>query len=65
MSGSEEGSIVAQIKLLRNEISDASRAQISNHSNFSNKLWEQLQQFADLMAKEQPNKLSMPLGKLL
>lgn len=51
MSGSEEGSIVAQIKLLRNEISDASRAQISNHSNFSNKLWEQLQQFADLMAK--------------
>lgn len=51
MSGSEEGSIVAQIKLLRNEISDTSRAQISNHSNFSNKLWEQLQQFADLMAK--------------
>jgi Biopolymer transport proteins len=51
MSGSEEGSIIAQIKLLRNEISDASRAQISNHSNFSNKLWEQLQQFADLMAK--------------
>ncbi|MED5640912.1 type II Zorya anti-phage system protein ZorA2 [Enterobacter bugandensis] len=51
MSGSEEGSIVAQIKLLRNEINDASRAQISNHSNFSNKLWEQLQQFADLMAK--------------
>lgn len=51
MSGSEEGSIIAQIKLLHNEISDASRAQISNHSNFSNKLWEQLQQFADLMAK--------------
>lgn len=51
MSGSEEGSIVAQIKLMRNEISDTSRAQIDNHSNFSNKLWEQLQQFADLMAK--------------
>lgn len=51
MSGSEEGSIVAQIKLMRNEISDTSRAQIANHSSFSNKLWEQLQQFADLMAK--------------
>lgn len=51
LSGSEEGSIVAQIKILRNEISDTSRAQISNHSIFSNKLWEQLQQFADLMAK--------------
>lgn len=51
MSGSEEGSIVAQIKLMRNEISDTSRAQIDNHSNFSNKLWDQLQQFADLMAK--------------
>lgn len=51
MSGSEEGSLVAQIKLLRNEINDTSRAQLSHHTNFSNKLWDQLQQFADLMAK--------------
>ena len=51
MSGSEEGSLVAQMKLLRNEINDSSRAQITNHAEFSNKLWEQLQQFADLMAK--------------
>ncbi|MBP1130430.1 biopolymer transport protein ExbB/TolQ [Serratia sp. PL17] len=51
MSGSEEGSLVAQIKLLRNEINDTSRTQLSHHNEFSNKLWEQLQQFADLMAK--------------
>jgi ABC-type transporter Mla subunit MlaD len=51
MSGSEEGSLVAQIKLLRNEINDTSRIQLSHHNEFSNKLWEQLQQFADLMAK--------------
>lgn len=51
MSGSEEGSLVAQIKLLRNEINDTSRMQLSNHNDFSNKLWEQLGQFADLMAK--------------
>ncbi|MDX8000228.1 hypothetical protein FE394_13730 [Xenorhabdus sp. Reich] len=51
MNGSEEGSLVAQIKLLRNEINDTSRVQISNHTDFSNKLWEQLQQFAELMAK--------------
>ncbi|CNK85706.1 type II Zorya anti-phage system protein ZorA2 [Yersinia proxima] len=51
MNGSEEGSLVAQIKLLRNEINDTSRIQLSHHNEFSNKLWEQLQQFADLMAK--------------
>ncbi|MCE1461816.1 type II Zorya anti-phage system protein ZorA2 [Enterobacter roggenkampii] len=51
MSGNEEGSLVVQMKLLRNEINDSSRAQITNHAEFSNKLWEQLQQFADLMAK--------------
>ncbi|CAI2156026.1 Apolipoprotein A1/A4/E domain [Serratia fonticola] len=51
ISGGEEGSLVAQIKLLRNEINDNSRSQIINHTEFSHKLWEQLQQFADLMAK--------------
>lgn len=51
MSGSEEGSLVAQIKLLRNEINDTSLTQLSHHNEFTNKLWEQLQQFADLMAK--------------
>ncbi|MDH2067923.1 type II Zorya anti-phage system protein ZorA2 [Pantoea sp. GD03673] len=51
MSGSEEGSLVAQMKLLRSEINDASRSQISHHNEFSNKLWAQLQQFADLMAR--------------
>lgn len=51
MSGSEEGSLVAQIKLLRNEINDTSRTQLTHHNEFTNKLWEQLQQFADLMAK--------------
>ncbi len=51
LSGNEEGSLVAQMKLLRNEINDASRAQLSHHTEFSNKLWEQLKQFADLMAK--------------
>ncbi|MGQ6433872.1 type II Zorya anti-phage system protein ZorA2, partial [Serratia sp. IR-2025] len=51
LSGNEEGSLVAQVKLLRNEINDASRAQLSHHTEFSNKLWEQLKQFADLMAK--------------
>lgn len=65
MSGSEEGSIVAQIKLLRNEISDTSRAQISNHSNFSNKLWEQLQQFADLMAKGATEKIIDALRQVI
>ncbi|MCM5516797.1 hypothetical protein MMT35_27865, partial [Escherichia coli] len=33
------------------EISDSSQAQLANHTHFSNKLWEQLEQFADLMAK--------------
>ena len=51
MIGNEEGSLIAQIKLLRNETNDNSRSQLAYHADFSNKLWEQLQQFADLMAK--------------
>ncbi|QNK31982.1 MotA/TolQ/ExbB proton channel family protein [Serratia sp. JUb9] len=51
MSGNEEGSLITQIKLLRNEINDNSRSQLTYHTDFSNKLWEQLQKFADLMAK--------------
>ncbi|EHY3242026.1 MotA/TolQ/ExbB proton channel family protein, partial [Escherichia coli] len=51
INGDSEGSLIAQIKLLRTEISDSSQAQLANHTHFSNKLWEQLEQFADLMAK--------------
>ncbi|HDX9295252.1 TPA: MotA/TolQ/ExbB proton channel family protein, partial [Escherichia coli] len=51
INGDGEGSLIAQIKLLRTEINDASQEQLDSHSHFSNKLWEQLQQFADLMAK--------------
>lgn len=51
MIGSEDGSLVAQIKLLRGEVNDASRTQTLNYTSFSNKLWEQLKQFSDLMAK--------------
>ncbi len=65
MSGSEEGSLVAQIKLLRNEINDASRIQLSHHNEFSNKLWEQLQQFADLMAKGATEKIIDALRQVI
>lgn len=51
INGDSEGSLIAQIKLLRTDISDSSQAQLANHTHFSNKLWEQLEQFADLMAK--------------
>ena len=51
LTGSEEGSLVGQLKLLRSEVSDFSRAQRDNQQAFSERLWGALDRFAEMMAK--------------
>lgn len=51
MSGSEEGSLVGQLKLARGELNDENRKAAKEREIFSNKLWEEMQHFADLLAK--------------
>ncbi len=51
LTGSEEGSLVGQLKLLRSEVSDFSRAQRDNQLAFSDRLWGELDRFADMMSK--------------
>lgn len=51
VSGSEEGSLVGQIRLMRNDLSDEARAQRVRQEAFSQQLWQQLDNFAEVMAR--------------
>lgn len=49
--GNDEVSLVGQLKLLRTDMGDISKAQRKHHEEFSQKLWSELTHFGDLMAK--------------
>ena len=51
MSGSEEGSLVGQFKLMRAEQADISRQQREHQQQFDTRLWAELANFAEMMAK--------------
>lgn len=51
MSGQEEGSLVGQIRMLRTDLSDFAKATTSHSKEFSERLWHELQNFAEMMAK--------------
>lgn len=51
MSGSEEGSLVGQLKLMRAEQSDIARYQREHQQQFDERLWKELTNFAEMMAK--------------
>lgn len=51
MSGSEEGSLVGQFKLMRAEQADISRQQREHQQQFDTRLWAELSNFAEMMAK--------------
>jgi len=51
MSGQEEGSLVGQVRMLRADLGDFSKATSSHNKEFSERLWAELQNFAEMMAK--------------
>ena len=51
LSGSEEGSLVGQLKLLRAEQSDLARQQKDHSVQFDARLWSELEHFAEMMSK--------------
>lgn len=51
MAGSEEGSLVGQLKLARSEISDATKRAQTDRKEFSERLWTEMREFADLLSK--------------
>ena len=51
LSGSEEGSLVGQLKLLRSEVGDFSRSQRDSQQAFSERLWSEMDRFAEMMSK--------------
>lgn len=51
VGGTEESSIVGQMKLLRTEVSDFRSGHQRAQQVFEDKLWKQLQDFADMLSK--------------
>lgn len=51
LAGSEEGSLVGQIKLARSELNDSARKSAAERQEFASRLWSEMQNFSDLLAK--------------
>ncbi|MBK6581941.1 MAG: hypothetical protein IPG20_03425 [Gammaproteobacteria bacterium] len=51
LAGSEEDSLVGQMKLLKADVKDFERGVQRNHDQFQTRLWTELRGFADLLAK--------------
>ena len=51
VAGAEEGTLVGQMKLLRSDVSDFRSVIARNHSDFEKKLFEQMQNFAEMLSK--------------
>lgn len=65
MSGQEDGSLVGQLRMLRTDVSDFAKA-TSNHSReFSERLWNELQGFADMLAKSATEQVIEALSNVI
>jgi chromosome segregation ATPase len=49
--GEEEGTLVGQMKLLRSDVGDFAKRSDKERSEFSERLWQELQNFAEMMSK--------------
>lgn len=65
LAGSEEGSLVGQLKLARSELNDASRKAAIDRQAFANKLWHEMQHFADLLAKSATDQVIEALRQVI
>jgi len=51
IAGTEEGSLVGQVKLLRSDIGDFRSETNRTRNEFNERLWKELQNFADMMSR--------------
>ncbi|MND88633.1 Apolipoprotein A1/A4/E domain protein [compost metagenome] len=51
LSGSEEGSLVGQVRFLRADVGDFSRDAKAFNAEFSRKLWQEMANFAEMMSR--------------
>ncbi|WP_413530633.1 type II Zorya anti-phage system protein ZorA2 [Rahnella inusitata] len=63
--GNDEVSLVGQLKLLRSDMGDISKADKKYHEEFSQKLWSELTHFGDLMAKGATEQIIDALRKVI
>lgn len=51
LNGQDEGTLIGQVRQLRTDVTDFSRSTAAHNKEFSERLWSELQNFAELMAK--------------
>lgn len=61
----EEGSTVGQLKLLRNDFSDFTRDTRAHNTEFSRKLWLEMERFAEMMSKSATSQLIEALRQVI
>ena len=65
MSGSEEGSLVGQLKLARGEMNDATKRSQLERKEFSERLWKEMREFADLLSKSATEQVIEALSQVI
>lgn len=65
MSSQEEGSTVGQLKLLRSDFGDFTRDTREYNTEFSRKLWLEMERFAEMMSKSATSQLIEALRQVI
>ena len=65
MSSQEEGSTVGQLKMLRSDFGDFTRDTRASNAEFSSKLWQEMERFAEMMSKAATSQLIEALRQVI
>ena len=65
MSSQEEGSTIGQLKLLRSDLGDFIKDTRDYNTQFSRKLWQEMERFAEMMSKSATSQLIEALRQVI
>ena len=65
LTGTEEGSLIGKIQLMRGDISDFSRNVQRSQKEFSERLWTELDKFAEMMSKSATSHIIEALSQVI
>jgi hypothetical protein len=65
LGGDSDGSLIGQIKLLRSDFGDFTKESRLQYSNFSGRLWEELEQFAETLSKSATSQIIDALRQVI
>lgn len=65
IGGSEENSMVGQLKLLRTDVNDFRSSEQRSHQAFEEKLWQQLHEFSKMLSKSATEQVIVALRQVI